>query len=111
MRRDLRKAIILLKKRKMSPFCASLSQSSHVVSLSWLYGLLLPLCVFRNSSPAQNIGVPLASINSVKKFFTWRRRNEITSADVFSSPSQPQFQLTLFSQPSVLLWPLASLCL
>ena len=39
----------------------SRSQSSQLVSLSWLYGLLLPPWVCRNSSPARNIGVPLAS--------------------------------------------------
>src|SRR5436190_6924445 len=50
----------------MSRFFSSNDQSSHVVSLSWLYGLLLPCWVLRNSPPAQNIGVPFASISSVK---------------------------------------------
>src|SRR5690606_21895124 len=89
----LRKAIIRLKKRNTSALVSSRSQSSQVVSLSWLYGLLLPPCVFMNSSPATNMGVPLESINSAQKFFTWRLRSASTSAGAPSSPSQPQFQL------------------
>src|SRR5215469_7878322 len=54
----LRNEIIPLKKRKISRFFSNNSQSSQVVSLSWFHGLLLPCCVFINSSPAQNIGVP-----------------------------------------------------
>ena len=38
----MRNAIIFLKKRKMSLFLSSKSQSSQVVSLSWFHGLLLP---------------------------------------------------------------------
>jgi hypothetical protein len=84
----------------MSRFFSSNDQSSHVVSLSWLYGLLLPCWVLRNSSPAPNIGVPFASISSVKKFFTCCRRKANTSGGAPSSPSQPQFQLRLSAGPS-----------
>src|ERR1043165_7500747 len=34
------------------------AQSSHEISLSWQYALLLPRCVRPNSSPASSIGVP-----------------------------------------------------
>src|SRR6476619_705003 len=95
----------------MSRFFSSSDQSSQVVSLSWLYGLLLPRCVFRNSSPAQNIGVPFASISKVKKFFTCRLRKARTSGGARQSPSQPQFQLRLSFGPSVFPCPFASLCL
>lgn len=57
---DFRKAIIPRKKRWMSACSSSPLQSSQFVSLSWLYGLLLPHCVWRNSSPARSIGVPFA---------------------------------------------------
>src|SRR5229473_8564849 len=74
----LRNAIIPLKKRKMSLFFSRKSQSSQVVSLSWFHGLLLPRCVFMNSSPAQNIGVPFETIRIVKKLLTCCFRNCIT---------------------------------
>src|SRR5208283_3210940 len=61
----LRNAIMPLTKRKISLFRSSKSQSSQVVSLSWFHGLLLPRCVFINSSPAQNIGVPFETIRIV----------------------------------------------
>src|SRR5579864_3442113 len=98
----LRNAIIPLKKRKTSLFLLSKSQSSQVVSLSWLNGLLLPCCVFMNSSPAQNIGVPFETIRTVKKFLICCFRSCITSAGTSCSPSHPQFQLKLLSVPSVL---------
>src|SRR3954465_6113512 len=91
----LRKAIISLKKRKTSRVAPSRDQSSQVISLSWLYGLLLPPCVFRNSSPATNIGIPLASISSAQKFLTCCRRSASTAAEAPASPSAPQFQLRL----------------
>ena len=82
-------------------------QSSHVVSLSWLYGLLFPPWVCKNSSPAASIGMPLASISSQKKFFACRLRSAMTSAGTPSSPSQPQFQLKLSYVPSRFPWPFA----
>src|SRR6266446_2594832 len=107
----LRNAIMPLKKRKMSLFFSNKSQSSQVVSLSWFHGLLLPCCVFMNSSPAQNIGVPFETIRMVKKFLICCFRSCITSAGTSRAPSHPQFQLKLLSVPSVLFWPLAKLCL
>src|SRR5690242_13097439 len=94
----------------MSRFCSRRFQSSQVVSLSWLYGLLLPYCVCRNSSPALNIGVPFASISRQQKFLTCCLRKASTATGASPSPSQPQFQLRLSLGPSVLSWPLASLC-
>src|ERR1700752_397616 len=96
----LRNAIMPLKKRKMSLFFSNKSQSSQVVSLSWFHGLLLPCCVFMNSSPAQNIGVPFETIRVVKKFLICLLRSNITSEGSPSSPSHPLFQLKLLSVPS-----------
>ncbi len=63
-----------------------------------------------NSSPAQNIGVPFERNRRAQKFFTWRRRSAATAGGTSSSPSQPQFQLTLWSWPSALPSPFARLC-
>ena len=57
--------------------------------------LLLRYCVFMNSSPAQNIGVPFDTIRIVKKFLICRFRSNIISAGIPSSASHPQFQLKL----------------
>src|SRR5271163_1830104 len=101
---------MLWKKRKISAFALSPLQSSHPVSLSWLYGLLLPNCVFRNSSPARNIGVPFERNSRQQKFFICFRRSDRTASDtVPSSPSWPQFQLWLSSVPSWLLFPFTQL--
>src|SRR5579864_4764968 len=64
---DFRNAIISLKKRNMSRFGLSRLQSSQLISLSWLYALLFPNCVFKNSSPARNIGMPFESMRREKK--------------------------------------------
>src|SRR5271169_3078108 len=90
---DFRKVIMLLKKRNMSCFVCSRLQSSQLISLSWLYGLLFPKCVFRNSSPARNIGTPLERRSRQQKFLVCFRRRSKTAAGAPSSPSWPQFQL------------------
>src|ERR1700751_4126413 len=82
-----RKQIMFLKKQKISLFFRYWLQSSHPVSLSWLYGLLLPNGVFKNSSPARNIGIPFDNMSRQKKFFTCLRRKDSTSADAPLSPS------------------------
>src|ERR1700683_609361 len=99
------------KKRKISPFARNCLQSSQPVSLSWLYGLLLPNCVFINSSPARNIGVPFDKNSRQQKFLICFRRSASTSGEALSSPSLPQFQLWLSSVPSWLLFPFFQLCL
>ena len=71
----LRKWIMQRKNRKTSWLTRSRSQSSQLVVLSWLYGLLLPPCVCRNSSPARNIGVPFARKSRQQKFLAWRLRS------------------------------------
>src|SRR5947209_10145432 len=78
------------------------------VALSWLYGLLFPFWVWRNSSPARSIGVPLARKSRHRRFLAWRLRNAITSAGAPSSPLNPEFQL-MSAGPSVLPWPFAML--
>ncbi len=75
------------------------SQSIHDVSLSWLYGLLLPCWVRANSSPATNIGTPWLSISRHMALRSWRRRSAITVSGTPSSPSQPQFHDRLSSLP------------
>src|SRR5579875_2494727 len=87
----LRNAIMSLKKRNMSRLRWSRSQLSQVVWLSWLLGLLLPPCVFMNSSPAQNIGVPLDRNSRQQKFLICCLRSSITPAGTSVSPSHPQF--------------------
>jgi hypothetical protein len=43
--------------------------------IAWQKALLLPPWVRRTSSPISNIGVPVATSVSVRKFLTWRLRS------------------------------------
>src|SRR6516162_6474132 len=86
------------------------SQSSQLVSLSWQYALLLPLCVRPNSSPARIIGVPCESSSVASMLRFCRSRNCFTALSS-AGPSTPQFHELLFEVPSWLFSWLASLCL
>src|SRR5438270_381607 len=85
-------------------------QSYQESSLSWHHALLLPSCVRPISSPPSSIGVPWETSSVVKKLRFCRARSASTSRSSVS-PSTPQFQERLSSEPSLLFSRLASLCL
>src|SRR5687767_14494730 len=84
-------------------------QSSHEISLSWQYALLLPFCVLPISSPDTSIGTPCESMSVVRKFLFCLLRRLIISGS-FVSPSTPQFHDRLWLSPSLLFSPFAALC-
>src|ERR1700688_417180 len=98
-----------LQKRRSAEFLPKRLQSNQLISLSWQYGLLLPFCERRISSPATNIGTPRESSRIAIELRTRRLRSDsmLGSSD---APSTPQFQLRLSLMPSRLSSPFASLC-
>src|SRR5205807_1317573 len=86
---DRRKLTRLLvnSSRSVSTF----DQSSHEITLSWQYALLLPCWLFPSSSPLSSIGMPNDSSSVVSIALDCRARSVSTSGSVVS-PSAPQFQ-------------------
>src|ERR1700712_292330 len=85
-------------------------QSTHEISLSWQYALLLPPWVRPISSPATSIGTPCDRNSVVRKLrFCCSRRATTSRSSV--GPSTPQFQDRFVLSPSRLSSPVASLCL
>ncbi len=91
-------------------FSSARRQFTHEIALSWHQALLFPFWVRRNSSPARSIGTPWLSKSVVIRFRACRRRSASTAGSVVS-PSAPQFQEWLSSDPSRPSSPLARLCL
>ena len=94
---------------KSSRSASADSQSTHDVSLSWQYALLLPPCVRPSSSPARSMGTPCERISVARKLRCWRLRSALTAGS-FVGPSAPQFQDRLSLAPSALFSPFAWLC-
>src|SRR3954469_114182 len=88
---------------------ASQSHLNQEISLSWHQALLLPCCVRANSSPPSSIGVPCDSSSVTRKLQCCFSRCRLTSWTSVS-PSTPQFQERLSSDPSLLSSRFASLC-
>jgi hypothetical protein len=78
--------------------------------LSWQYTLLLPRWVRAISSPPLGIGTPWEKSSVATKFRIWRARSSLILTSSVG-PSAPWFQDRLWSWPSRLSSPLASLCL
>ena len=88
----------------------SMLQSSHAISLSWQYTLLLPPWLRPSSSPAVIMGTPWAKSMVVIRLRVVRARSA-NVLGLFVMPSTPWFQLRLLPVPSRFSSWLSMLCL
>src|SRR5690348_3105260 len=87
---------------------SAFTQSSHDISLSWQYALLLPLCVLLISSPETSIGTPCDNMSVLRNFFFCFLRGKIFSV-LSLGPPPPQSHGRFCLSPSLLFSPSATL--